>query len=304
MNVLEPYNISSIDFNNIVFKNKKIINNKKVIFLKYNNKSNNFVFQISKLNNPYIINSNEIEFKIDNNIIIDFLNNLDNFIIDEVKNKSNEMFDHIDDLSSINYKRILSNNNTIKLKNINNDNFKTNILLNDEKISNFSEINNNITCKVILEVYAIWIKNNNFGLLLRSINIGINEIQNKYNYKFLEDSEEINDYHNIYEDSDLNQENNRQNNNKDHYESYNNQESDKESDQESDQKSDQESDQESDKESDQESDQKSDQESEKKNKNNVLFIKNKFNNKFINESTSSSDSININLNKLILGKNN
>ena len=186
MNVLEPYSVSSIDFNNIIFKPPKIIKNKKIIFLKYKNKKNsNFVIQLSNLVNNYIIDSNEIEFEIKNNKVIDFLNNLDNFIIKQTKTNLNEWFNHIDDLSSIDYQRIINGDNIIKLKILNNDSFKTKVTLNDEEIDDFNEIDENVSAKSIVEVYAIWIKNNSFGLLLRTIKIGI--YQTIYNYKFLDD---------------------------------------------------------------------------------------------------------------------
>ena len=55
-NILEPYTISKVDFNNILFKKIKIIKDKKIIFLKYNDEEiNNFVIQISKLNEINIL---------------------------------------------------------------------------------------------------------------------------------------------------------------------------------------------------------------------------------------------------------
>ena len=194
MNLLEPYNVSSIDFNDIVFKPPKIIKNKKIIFLKYK-KNSNFVIQLSNLANNYVIDSNEIEFEIKNTKVIDFLNNLDNFIIEQTKTKINEWFNHIDDLSSIDYQRIINGENIIKLKILNNDSFKTKVTLNDEEIDDFNEIDGNVSAKAIVEVYAIWIKNNSFGLLLRTIKIGIS--QTVYNYKFLESDDEEKESENI-----------------------------------------------------------------------------------------------------------
>jgi hypothetical protein len=96
------------------------------------------------------------------------------------------------------------------LKLINNSQFKTNILLNDEIINNLDELkHSNTTSKIILDIYAIWFKSNSFGLLLRPINILIdyNEL-NLYNYKFL-DSESS-----LENDEDIEDENN---NNDDEY---------------------------------------------------------------------------------------
>jgi len=192
-----PYHFEDINFNNIVFKKDKMIKGKKFIFLKYKDNSiNNFVIQLSKINKTNIINSNEIEFEISNNNLSTFLNKLDDYIISTAKDNSSKWFDHIDDLSSINYHRILNNNNNIKLKIINNETFKTNIILDNENITNLDNINlaninlANTKSKIILEIYAIWIKNNTFGLLLRPINILIKYIENNsYIYKFLDDSD-------------------------------------------------------------------------------------------------------------------
>ena len=69
MSFQEPYKITSIATTNIIFKKIKNISNKKIIFLKYNdsNKQNNFVIQLSKLQDS-IVNQekNEIEFKVIN----------------------------------------------------------------------------------------------------------------------------------------------------------------------------------------------------------------------------------------------
>jgi len=192
MNQKVPFNIKSINFNNIILKNTKTIKNKKIIFLKYNDKgiNNNFVIQLSKLENTILIGTNEIECDINNIDQINFINNLDDYIISLGKKNSTEWFSQIDDKSSIEYQRILQYNNSIKLKTIDNDTFKTIISLNDENIEDFSNFDfENITLnsKILLEVYAIWIKNNSFGLLLRPVNISIT-YNNSYNYDFINES--------------------------------------------------------------------------------------------------------------------
>ena len=65
------------------------------------------------------------------------------------------------------------------------------LLINDELATNFDDvISNESNSKVILEIYAIWIKNSSFGLLLRPINISMKFKEKPvYNYKFLDDSE-------------------------------------------------------------------------------------------------------------------
>lgn len=193
MNINEPYKVNDIDLNNIVFKKiKSISSNKKIIFLKYkNDKINNFVIQLSKIKNNTINNQNEIDFVIDNKNYTDFLENLDDFIVAKAS-QNHSWFDHLDDISSMNYQRILRDDNSIRLRLCNNKDLVTQLIINDEVVSNFDDIfSDESTTKMILEVYAIWIKSNSFGLLLRPVNISM-KIKEKleYNYKFLEDSDD------------------------------------------------------------------------------------------------------------------
>jgi len=192
MNIQEPYKINDINFDNIVFKKTKLIGNKKIIFIKYkDNKLNNFVIQLSKIQNNNVNNQNDIEFIIDNSIYIDLFEKLDNFVIDQA-HKNYIWFDHLDNKSSMNYQRILREDNSIKLRLCNNDELVTKLFINNNICDNFDDIiSNESTTKIILEIYAVWIKNNTFGLLLRPINI-LMKINEKpvYNYKFLEESDD------------------------------------------------------------------------------------------------------------------
>jgi len=209
MNEIEPYKISSINFDNIVYKKTKMINKTKIIFLKYKeNKLNNFVIQLSNLYNNKVLKSNEIEYNIKNDKLIDFFNNLDDYIIEESK-KHIEWFNHLDDISSINYQRILhtdeDNNNYLKLKLFNSDELTTKLIINDEIQKNFDNLQDiDSTSKIILEFFGIWIKSNTFGLFLRPIIILINYNETfHYNYKFVENSDESDDKDNdeYYSDS-------------------------------------------------------------------------------------------------------
>jgi len=192
MNIQEPYKINDINFDNIVFNKTKLIGNKKIIFIKYkDNKLNNFVIQLSKIKNNNVNGQNEIEFIIDNPMYINLFEKLDNFIIDQA-HKNYIWFDHLDDKSSMNYQRILREDNSIKLRLCNNDELVTKLFINNNICDNFDDIiSNESTTKIILEIYAVWIKNNTFGLLLRPINI-LMKINEKpvYNYKFLEESDD------------------------------------------------------------------------------------------------------------------
>ena len=279
MSVLEPYNVIDINFNNIIFKKTKVINNKKIIFLKYKeNKLNNFVIQLSKIKNNNVNNQNEIEFIIDNLNYTNFFEKLDNFIVEKAQ-QNHIWFDHVENTSLMKYQRILTNDNSIKLRLYNNKELVTKLFINDDIGSNFNDvISNESTSKMIIEVYAIWIKTNSFGLLLRPINILMKFKENPiYNYKFLEDSD--NDSV-VYELSESHFQSEKNNLNINSYDS------------DSDNKL------ENNNSSDSDSDNKLENNNYKKN--NQLFIKTNciFTN---NSSLSTSNESENNLNKLILG---
>ena len=297
MNVQEPYKISDIDFNSIIFKKTKIIGNKKIIFLKYKDtKLNNFVIQLSKIKNNNVNNQNEIEFIIDNQNYTQFFEKLDDFIVEKAQ-QNHLWFDHLENTSSLTYQRIIRDDNSIKVRLCNNEELVTKLYINDDVATNFDEvISNESTTKMILEIYAIWIKTNSFGLLLRPVNI-LMKFKEKpiYNYKFLEDSENDSIVSELSE-SHFQSENNNKN-----YESDSDiSSSANDSDNESANDSDHESANDSDHESANDSDHKSTHQSSISNNNNELFIKTNgiFTN---NTSLSSTDDLENDLNKLILG---
>jgi hypothetical protein len=210
MNVQSPLNINLIDLNNIKTIKTKIINNSKIIFLKYNNI--NFVIQLSNLSINNIIDSNVIEFNINNNNnnCISFFNKLDDHIINLAKINSNNWFNenNLEILQSIKYKRIVNENSTIKLKLCNNESLKTIISLNSQNINDFSNLLiDNLKTKIILEIYAIQIKSNIFNLILRPINILFLHY-NLYNYKFIESDDDENSINNDDKNSINNNDNN------------------------------------------------------------------------------------------------
>lgn len=190
MNIQEPYKISSINFENIVLKRVKTIKNKKIIFLKYSdNKINNFVIQLSKLKIIEVSSATEIDCEISSDEIYAFLEGLDDYIKNIILENKKEWFD--DNIEMLQYERILQDNLSLKIKIVNNNEFNTIINFNDESVENFETLpDSEFNAKIILEIYAIWIKNNKCGLLLRPINIDIKQKENQlYNYKFIEESE-------------------------------------------------------------------------------------------------------------------
>ena len=207
MNFLEPLKINDIDFNKIIYPKCKKNNKKKIILIKYNNKSTNFVFQT-----PTLININNTEFKngyaeielilqgkddTKINNFINFLNKIDDKVkLDAQKNVATWF--NIDENveTEINYQRIIRSsekykNGTLKIKLLKNNDFETKLQLNNSNDINIEQIPNNSWCKMILEFYAVWVNSNNdFGIFLRPILVSFILKDNMYNYNFVEDSDD------------------------------------------------------------------------------------------------------------------
>ena len=206
MNKIEPLKWKEINFNNIVCHKIKKNENKKIILIKYLNDSEkhiNCVFQTPKLKTQVYDGGLVVEVLLTNKEkdFVEFLSNLEKTVKQLAQQNAvsnNTWFNFNKENSFINFKKLLrhsdSNDNySLKIKLLNNEEFKTDVLLEDK---NINLENGNLTSKIILEFYAIWIsENNNFGIILRPILVLFNEIKDKtYNYKFIDDSdsEEIN----------------------------------------------------------------------------------------------------------------
>lgn len=207
MHYQEPYNINNIDFNKIVYPNSRSTQNKKIILIKYNenNKLRNFVIQTPTLLNLYkaneLNNYSEIEVslsgkeKLKTNNFINFLSNLEDKIKKDATENYSSWFDINKDIDTINFQKTIRESDdyedgTIKIKILNNNDFKTNLQFNNNTNIKINQIPENSWCKMILECYAVWINgNNDFGLFIRPILISFvpKEI---YKYKFIEDSDE------------------------------------------------------------------------------------------------------------------
>jgi hypothetical protein len=203
MHSQNPYKISDLNPEKIFFKNIKESDNKKIIFIKYkdDNVLKNMVFQLPTLNNDLVVDNNEIEVSLNceyedkTEKVIDLFNKLDQKIVNEAKKNANIWFDHINDKTKINFHHSLRNKNeisTLKLKILDSNDFKTNLILNNnesEKIS-LEEIPTTGKLKLVLECYAIWIHGDTFGIILRPVILSfIMNIETEYNYKILDDSE-------------------------------------------------------------------------------------------------------------------
>jgi hypothetical protein len=206
-----PFRIDEIDLNNIVYTDMKSNNKKIIIYIKYNdnNKLKNLVFQT-----PTILSSNNIQcknniFEIDIPLIcreqnkttsfINFLTSIDKKIVKDAKN-NNKWFERYSNVKTMKYQKIIRSsdeykNGVIRLKLLRTNEFETIVHLNNNKI-NIEEIIKDCWLKSILEVYAIWINENGFGLFIRPILLSFKPCMKiAYDYKFVEESEdENNDY--------------------------------------------------------------------------------------------------------------
>jgi hypothetical protein len=204
MNFQEPLKTNSIDFTKIVYPKFRSNQSKKIVLIKYND--TNFVFQT-----PTLINVNTSEFangyaeievalhgKGKINKFITFLNDLEDKIKLDAQNNASSWFNIIDN-QTINFQKTIResdnySNGTIKIKIIKNNDFKTILQLNNTKKIDINSIPSDSYCKMILECYAVWINSNNdFGLFFRPVLVSFSPID-VYNYKFLEDSDDDNDF--------------------------------------------------------------------------------------------------------------
>lgn len=212
MNYQEPLNISFIDLNKIVYPKTKNGETKKLILIKYNDRSKlkNFVFQTPTLLNLFKpeLNGNyaDIEFDLVGkernkvNKFKKFLNELEQKIKTDAQYYGANWFNLENDNQTINFQKIVRDSDkhlegTLKLKIIKNNDFETVLQLNNNKRIRIEDIPEDSWCKMILECYGIWINaNNDFGIFFRPILISFTPKEKEiYNYKFMEDSDEDND---------------------------------------------------------------------------------------------------------------
>lgn len=209
MNSQEPYRLSNINLSNIVYTNIKQTDTKKIILIKYQdkNKLRNFVFQTPTLLN---INEPKLFLKDDNgygeievalyNTNNNKINKLLNFFRDlshKITSDAQEHSDWFYNTQPIQFQKIVRKsdtfkNGTIKLKLLKNNNFETIIQKNNKQKIKMDMLTGNTLIKILLEVYAIWInQNNDYGVFLRPILVSYNK--DSYNYKFIPDSDDEDD---------------------------------------------------------------------------------------------------------------
>lgn len=209
----EPLRISQIDLTKIVYPKSRSNQNKKIILIKYNekNKLTNFVFQsptLLNLSKPQILDGfAEIEVGLEGkeknkvNKFINFLSDLETKIKKDAQFNAADWFNLSSETKTINFQKIIrdsddNENGTLKIKIIKNNDFETYLQLNNNKRISAELIPEDSWCKMILECYAIWVNSNNdFGIFFRPILISFTPKEKIiYNYNFVEDSDEENDF--------------------------------------------------------------------------------------------------------------
>jgi hypothetical protein len=203
-----PYRISEIDINNICYTDIKVNNKKTIVYLKYNdnNKLKNIVFQTPTFLSTYLPQIKNDIYELDVplmgkeqnkiNKFINFLESVDKKIIKDAKN-NNKWFEKFANVKSMKYQRIIrdatdknNKNGIIRLKLLRTNDFESIIQYNNNRIE-IEEINRDCWLKCILELYAIWINENGFGIFIRPVLLSLKPCPKiNYNYKLIEDSDE------------------------------------------------------------------------------------------------------------------
>ena len=200
MKYQNPFKLSEISFNNLLYTKIKENNKKKIVYIKYQDKKKlkKFVFQTPSFDYKNNLKSYGkyheicIPLKCDNEVkeleIENFFNQLDEKILYDAKINNKNWFNK----EQIKYQPIIrdkDNNKYIKLKLIKTPDFETILQINNKDKIGYDKIPEDSWAKMILEVYAIWINENGFGLFIRPILISFKPKEKlEYNYNFVEDS--------------------------------------------------------------------------------------------------------------------
>lgn len=204
MNTKVPYKISEVDVSNICYTDIKNNSKKTIIYIKYmdNHKLKNLVFQTPTLISNNMIQCKNNIFELDVPLIgkdqtkttefINFLNRIDKKIVKDAK-LNNKWFERFTNIKTMKYQKLTrttdDNSGAIRLKLLRTDDFETVVQQNNKRI-NIEEIGRECWLKSILEIYAIWINENGFGLFIRPILINVKPCMKLlYDYKFADESE-------------------------------------------------------------------------------------------------------------------
>ena len=210
--ILKPYRISEIDLDKIIYTEIKEGRNKKVIYLNYDNDSNNHLsFQTTSLVCLEGLKKKDGFYELDIplfgsnvqkvNQLNDFLKELDKKIINDARKNSKKWFSG---MRNITYKSVIRSstnkskeysNGVLRIKISENSNNAPILIDGNGNNITIKDIKPNCNIKMILECYAIWITDNGFGLYLKPELMSFIEKKKlvKYEYQLLDDSEEENE---------------------------------------------------------------------------------------------------------------
>jgi hypothetical protein len=213
MNFQEPLKFNSIDFTKLVYPKQKSGQNKKIIVIKLEekNKLKNFVVQTPSLlvlNKPQL-NSGYADLELglvgkeESKVrkFVKFLNDLEMAIKTDAQYNASSWFNITEENQSINFQKIIRESEKcekgyVKFKILKNNDFETVLQMNNNKRIHINDLSKpdfkDMWCKMILEVYAVWVNNmNEFGVFFRPILVSFTPREvNNYNYKFAEESDE------------------------------------------------------------------------------------------------------------------
>ena len=210
--IVTPYRISDIKTDNIIYSKTKEGNNKKILYLKYkdNNLDMPLTFQTPSLQNFEKIQNkkgyNELQVPLScknskkTDEFITFLRDLDAKFIKDAKKFGSVWFGRT---KNITYKSVIRSseenkeeykNGVLRVKLLNSNNFRTQILLDNDSEMTIDQIGENFYVKMILECYALWITKDGFGLYLRPVLLSFSPKIIDYTYSLLEDSDNEEDY--------------------------------------------------------------------------------------------------------------
>ena len=170
-----PLKIQNINFNNIIYSNLNINDNRKNILFKYNNNESLIIQtpELINMNKPLLKNDIfNIYVKLESNnkkldYFIKFINNLD----DHIKNLNHP---YLNNKNKIFKKTINNINNDINYFKIKiNKNEKIRILKKRNELYDITELYDNLKVKIIIDFTGIWIKKKNdiyyYGIYLKPL---------------------------------------------------------------------------------------------------------------------------------------
>ena len=196
--------INQIDLNKIIYSKVNEMNDKKLVHIYYERVGQKLLFQTPQLLNIFELQKsqyfNELILPLyDCNLkvplLINFLKNLDKKVVEDARKNKNEWFKN---KPSIKYKSLIknlyleNNNSSDEKKYASNGLIKIKITNGIKIIQNGNEINldglkKNNFLRMILELHAVWISGDVFGIYLKPVMI--EQIENKV-INFIDDKED------------------------------------------------------------------------------------------------------------------